>query len=63
MLDETAFTQSFMEGIKFLQSIFGRPSTHKPDDRHRRLLRARRERPSDRAAEQGDELAPSHSIT
>jgi hypothetical protein len=38
MLDETAFTQSFMEGIKFLQSIFGRPSTHKPDDRHRRLL-------------------------
>ena len=30
----------------------------------RRLLRARRERPRGRrAAEQGDELAPSHSIT
>src|SRR5262245_63877278 len=28
-----------------------------------RLLRARRERPRGRAAEQRDELAPSHSIT
>ena len=36
-----------------------------PDHRHRRLLRARRERPRDRrAAEQRDELASSdHSIT
>ena len=34
------------------------------DDRHRRLLRTRRERPRRRrAAEQRDELAPSHSIT
>ena len=31
-----------------------------PDHRHRRLLRARRERPRRRAAEQRDELAPSH---
>src|SRR5262249_48177341 len=30
---------------------------------HRRLLRARRERPCSRAAEQGDELAAPHSIT
>ena len=29
-----------------------------PDHRHRRLLRARRERPRCRAAEQRDELAP-----
>src|SRR6516225_2859011 len=35
-----------------------------PDHRHRRLLRARRERPRGRrAAEQRDELAPLHSIT
>src|SRR5215472_9577783 len=32
-------------------------------DRHRRLLRARRERPGGRAAEQRDELAAPHSIT
>src|SRR6266446_614108 len=35
----------------------------KPDHRHRRLLRARRERPScRRAAGEGDERAPLHSI-
>ena len=35
-----------------------------PDHRHRRLLRARRERPRRRrAAEQRDELAAVHSIT
>ena len=33
------------------------------DHRHRRLLRARRQRPSRRAAEQRDERAASHSIT
>ena len=32
-----------------------------PNHRHRRLLRARRERPRDRrTAEQGDERAPFH---
>ena len=41
-----------------------RPAVEKPDHRHRRLLRARRERPRRRrAAEQRDELAPLHSIT
>src|SRR5262249_11554791 len=34
-----------------------------PDHRHRRLLRARLERPHRRAAEQRDELAAFHSIT
>jgi putative tryptophan/tyrosine transport system substrate-binding protein len=35
-----------------------------PDHRHRGLLRAHGERPRRRAAEEGDELAPSHhSIT
>src|SRR5262245_47641031 len=33
-------------------------SAKKPNHRHRRLLRARRERPRRRAAEQRDELAP-----
>src|SRR6516162_4003243 len=40
-----------------------RVSTHarqQPDHRHRRLLRARCERPRGRAAEQRDELAPLH---
>jgi hypothetical protein len=36
----------------------------KPDDRHRRLLRAGDERPSGRrAADKRDEPAPFHSIT
>src|SRR5262249_53487800 len=36
-------------------------TTEKPNDRHRRLLRARRERPRDsRAAAQCDEFAPPH---
>src|SRR5262249_30736309 len=34
-----------------------------PDHRQHRLLRARRERPCSRAAEQRDELPPRHSIT
>jgi hypothetical protein len=38
--------------------------SNKSDYRHRRLLRARRERQRDRAAEQRDELAAvAHSIT
>src|SRR5262249_24369274 len=41
-----------------------RPAAEEPDHRHRRLLRARRERPRGRrAAEQRDELAAVHSIT
>src|SRR5262245_4956059 len=40
-----------------------RCAVEEPDHRHCRLLRARRERPCRRAAEQRDELAPSHSIT
>src|SRR5215471_15305196 len=42
----------------------GRSGVEQPNHRHRRLLRARRERPCDcRAAEQRDELAAFHSIT
>src|SRR5215211_5340798 len=35
----------------------------KPDHRHRRLLGARRQRPRGGTAENGNELASSHSIT
>src|SRR5262245_1803286 len=39
-------------------------AAEEPDHRYRRLLRARRERPRSRAAEQHHELAPPyHSIT
>jgi hypothetical protein len=40
-----------------------RSGTKKSDHRHRRLLRARRQRPRRRAAESQDELAALHSIT
>src|SRR5262245_34113163 len=40
-----------------------RSAPEEPDHRHRRLLRACRERPSRRAAEQRDEFAAFHSIT
>src|SRR5262245_18775261 len=44
-------------------ATLGPTGVDKPDHRQRRLLRARRERPCCRAAEQRDELAPLHSIT
>src|SRR5262249_45976081 len=43
--------------------VVKRTETEEPDHRHPRLLRARRERPRGRAAEQRDEIAPFHSIT
>src|SRR5262249_27451564 len=48
---------------KSVRSHPGRPAVEKPDHGHRLLLRARRERPRHRAAEQSDELASLHSIT
>jgi len=45
-----------------MRRIFRRRGPHEPNHRHRRLLRARRERPrSRRAAEQDDEIAPSYT--
>src|SRR5262245_31061200 len=43
--------------------VLGRPGAEIPDHRHGLLLRARRDRPRRRAAEQRDELAALHSIT
>src|SRR5262245_51864362 len=63
-LDVAGFTKALAECGQIACTI-GRPrGAEEPDHRHRRLLRARRERPAGRpAAEQRDELAASHSIT
>src|SRR5262245_36583103 len=45
------------------RSVARRRAAEEPDHRHCRLLRARRQRPSRRAAEQRDERAALHSIT
>src|SRR5215472_4569372 len=61
-LDVAGFTKALAEcGQKACTIGKERPrAAEKPDHRHRRLLRARRERPGRRAAEQRDELAPFH---
>jgi hypothetical protein len=47
-----------------LKDLRSAPGSHHRDTHHRRLLRARRERPcSRRAAEKRDEFPPFHSIT
>src|SRR5262245_619206 len=59
------FVEGFTERSAKARGILGRSGADKADDRHRRLLRPRRQRPRHRrAAEQRDELAaPDHSIT
>jgi len=53
-LDKTGFTKTAPERRHEMGRIFGRRGPHEPDHRHRRLLRAHRERPSHpRAAERG----------
>jgi hypothetical protein len=62
-VNEAALGKSALECCRQVRRILGGSRTEEPDHRNRRLLRARRERPRDRAAEQSDKLAPSHSIT
>ncbi len=63
-LDKARVFQSLAERGEKLRCIVGRAGVEESDNRHRRLLRARRERPRGcRATEQRDELAPVHSIT
>src|SRR5262245_20860173 len=63
-LDEAGFVEGFAERSGMARRGIGRPTADKADYRHRRLLRARYQRPCSRAAEQRDELAsPDHSIT
>src|SRR5215470_18074336 len=58
-LDVTGVTQASVKSREKLACQFERCEVEKPDHRHRRLLRARPERPRRRrAAEQRDELAP-----
>src|SRR6516225_88383 len=60
-LDITCFAEGVAERGHVACHRIGRSEVYEPDDGHRRLLRARRERPRDRsAAEQRDELAALH---
>src|SRR5262245_52375168 len=54
------FVESFTERSTKARGILGRSGADKADDRHRRLLRSRGDRPRRRAAEERDELAPPH---
>src|SRR5262249_31702486 len=63
-IDEARLLQTLLKRRHEVRRVVSRSDAEKPDYRHRRLLRTRRERPSDRsAAEECDERAPSHSIT
>src|SRR5262249_11437451 len=59
----TRFTQALPKRCHTIGVGLRRAGTEETDHRHSRLLRACRERPRCRAAEQSDELAPCHSIT
>jgi hypothetical protein len=62
-LDIAGFFEALAKSAQPLGNRFGRSDLEKSDHRHRRLLRARRERPrGHRAAEKGDELAALQSI-
>src|SRR5262249_23539106 len=62
-LDIAGIFEALAESAQKVPDRFGRLHVEKPDDRHRRLLRARRERPRRRTAEERDEVATFHSIT
>jgi len=62
--DVAAFHEAFAERGRTARGGIERPAIDKSNDRHRRLLCARREwARGRRAAEQRDEVAPLHSIT
>ena len=60
--DVTGFVEALAERDGKARAGIGRPRSEKRDNRHRRLLCARGERPCRSTAENGDELAPFHSI-
>src|SRR5262245_38229866 len=62
-LDIAGLLQTRMKHARHGCEAVGQSAVEEPDHRHRRLLRARRERPRRRAAEQRDERAALHSIT
>src|SRR5262249_47875775 len=67
VFDGAGLRQALAEGCDETRVFPGRRAIEEPDHRQRVLLRARRERPRGRAAEQRDELAAlhlrGHSIT
>src|SRR5262249_35850595 len=63
-LDKASFFEALAKSTQTVLDHRARRSVvEEPDHRHCRLLRARRERPRRRTAEQRDELAAFHSIT
>src|SRR5262249_61314929 len=62
-LNKAGLLQALAQPAHALRERVRRCGVEKPDHRHRRLLRPRRERQRRRAAEQRDELAAPHSIT
>src|SRR5262249_12877469 len=58
-----SFPEAIMKGRQHVRCTSGRSALEKPNHWHRGLLRARRERPCRRAAEERDEIAAFHSIT
>src|SRR5262249_36688753 len=62
-LGVAGFVEAFTERRDNARGGIGRPLVDEADHRHRWLLRARRERPCCRAAENRDEIAALHSIT
>src|SRR5262249_26298193 len=62
--DVSGLPEALAKSAQIIPEGLGRLGMQKSNHRHRRLLRACRERPRDRrAAEQGDKLAALHSIT
>ena len=62
-LGKTCVFQTLTDCGQEVRGVAGRPGGEEPDHWHRRLLRARRERPRDRrAAEQRDALAAFAAI-
>jgi hypothetical protein len=55
--DVAGFTQATTQRLRKVRSIISAPTAQEPNNRHCRLLRARRERPCGRAAKQRDEFA------
>ena len=58
MLDIASFAQAAPERRDEMRELGGRFQAEKPNHRHRRLLRARRERPRGRDAERDQQFPP-----
>ena len=58
--DIAGLLQALAEGAQTISTRVRQMAMEESDDRHRRLLRARHERPRCRAAEHTEKFAPSH---